>query len=142
MKRAILDPPAWFWELFDEAKGDDAKFAELLQHLNQRQLTLAYSYMRDLATALTGPDYQPYLPAGISDEGEFEVGLWAVTQGRDHYREVRLDPSKIPRIDLPGHRSERMMYGKIAEVYYDRFDEEIPTDFPIEWNYDGSAATL
>ena len=142
MKDVILDPPGWFWKLFQVAQGDDERFAELLKKLDQHQLILLYSYMRDLATAINGPDYQPHLAEGISDEGEFEVGLWVVTQGRDRYREVARDPQKIPGDERPGKRSERMMYGRIAEVYYDRFHDEIPTDFPIEWNEDGSPRTV
>ena len=133
---------SWFWNIFHQAHGDDQRLAELLKDLNQQQIILLYSYMRDLATAITGPDYQPYLAQGISDEGEFEVGLWVITQGREHYREVARDPQRIPRVDLPGNRSERMMYGEIAEIYYKRFGEEIPTDFPVEWNADGTAKTV
>jgi hypothetical protein len=141
-ERTPLDPPPWFWEVIDRARGDEQRLGEIVAQMDRRRVTLLYSYFRDLAVKLTGPDYQPYMAEGASDDGEFEVGLWVVTQGRDHYRAVVRDPEKIPGEVFPGTRSERAMHGKIAQVYYDRFHEEIPTDFFIGWNEDGSPQTV
>ena len=140
--RTPLDPPPWFWDVIHRARGDEQRLGEIIEQMERRRLVLFYSYFRDLASALNGPDYEPYLAEGISDDGAFEVGLWVVTQGRDYYRSVVNNPEKLPDEVFPGRRSEREMHGKVAQVYYDRFREEIPTDYVVGWHADGSPKTV
>src|SRR5687768_18283707 len=103
--RTPLDPLHWFWDVIHRARGDEQRLGEIIGQMDRRQLILLYSYFRDLAAALTGPDYEPYMVEGISDDGAFEVGLWVVTQGREHYRSVVSDPEKLPYEVFPGSRS-------------------------------------
>jgi len=135
----VLDPPRWFWGIIDAAKGDPARLHHELEALDRDGLALFYGYLRDLATALTDRAHSAYLPPTTSDEGAFEVGAWVVTQGRDHYRAVALDPARMPRESAPGTRAERTMLGVPDAVYEELFGEGLPTDVEIIWNDDGSA---
>lgn len=139
MSRTILDPPAWFWDLIDNARGEAARLADDLRAMDREGIALFYAYLRDLATKLTGPEYLANVAQPISDETAFERAAWVVAQGRGSYREAALDPSKMPADPRPARDPARNLLGVPGEVYSEVYGEEMPTDAAVAWRPDGSA---
>ncbi|MBT9560680.1 MAG: hypothetical protein IV100_31945 [Myxococcales bacterium] len=136
----ILEPPTWFWQLIEEARGVADLLRPHLEALPASQLAAFHAYQRDLATRLTGDPWRARLPEDCSDETSFEAAAWVVTLGRDRYRAVAFDSTLMTSEARPGTRAARAILGLAAEVWDERFEPEpFPSDYEVGWNPDGTA---
>lgn len=126
----ILDAPAWFWSLLDEARGVADLLRPALKGLTADRLAAFHAYHRDLATRLTGDPWRAQLPERCSDETVYEAAARVVTGGRAWFRAVASDPALMPREARPG-AAARAILGLPSEIWDERFGPEpFPTDLP------------
>ena len=127
-RRPAPDPPAWFWQTIEQAKGSLERFRTALDALTREQVIQAYAYYEDLARVFSAPLYVQHMAPDMSEDGSFDVGAWVVSQGREYFRDVYAHPEKVPQSETPGTRDERLMLGEIVRFYLHKYDEEMPME--------------
>lgn len=116
---------AWFWDLLEQGRGDPDKMKSTLEGLDREGLIRFNSEFEWATRQMSGQRFARV--HGDSEDIAEDVASWVVSQGRDYYAKVYADPSLFPNIDTVDVHHGNLV-NLAAEVYEERFDEEIPQD--------------
>ena len=106
-----------FWSIIDRAHQYRDAMRPLLEPLAQRDLLMFYRFFMEY-----GSDLRDELPEREESDSQEELASWVVAQGKAFYDEVYEHPDTFPEQQGPAGRGFR---GMIANVYRDRFGEEV-----------------
>jgi hypothetical protein len=106
-----------FWSIIDGAHKDRNALRPPLEQLAQRDLLMFYRFFMEY-----GSDLRDELPEREESDYQEELAWYVVAQGKAFYDDVLAHPEKFPEEQGPAGRGFR---GMIANVYRDRFDEEV-----------------
>jgi hypothetical protein len=125
----ILDEiPDSFWKLIALAKRDEDAYRAKLEKMKQDELVRFYHTFESAAALLKWEPYVDHLDPKLSEDGVDDVARWVVEQGKEYYTRVVNDPEKLPS----GPKTPAGYGGEVVDVYYERFDDEIPTQDEVE----------
>lgn len=122
------DPPDhlsdWFWDVVASAGDDSERMRAILEELDLAQLRRFHEELEDAVCELLDEPFTRFM-TNESEDGAVDVAYWAVSQGREYYRDLFAHPDKIP-YHVEWHPPGVLHDGMTLGVYFDRTGEYPP----------------